>query len=170
MEDAMPTNEEDTTKQAYFTDSLNPYAAMTLEQVDYDPAKYPMALTDLRAIAALAPGETYEVRFEQEGDDAPCWGTITRIADDTPVRALVWNGTVLGISFDDARARERALHEGADPTHVDAGESLDGTLAALSRWNDWDGPDHVGIAADGRVRSIDGNDIPDEGKARESEA
>jgi hypothetical protein len=86
------------------------------------------------------------------------------------VRALVWNGTVLGIAFDDAGARERALHEGAEPTNVDAGEYLDGTLAALSRWNEWDGPEHVGIASDGRVRSTDGNDVPKEGTARESEA
>ncbi len=168
MEDAMPTSEENTTKQAYFTDSDNPYAAMTLEQLDYDNAKYPMAPTDHRAIEALAVGETYEVRFVEDDDDAPVWGTITRIADDTPVRALVWNGTVLGIAFDDAGARERALHEGADPTNVDAGEYRAGTLAALSRWNDWDGPDHVSIARDGRVRSTDGNDIPDEDKALES--
>jgi hypothetical protein len=170
MEDAMPTSEEDTTKQAYFTDSYNPWGAMTLEQLDYDNAAFPMGPTDHGAIEALAVGETYEVRFVEEDDDAPRWGTITRIADDTPVRALVWNGTVLGIAFDDAGARERALHEGADPTIVDAGESLDGTLAALSRWNDWDGPEHVGIAPDGRVRSTDGNDIPNEGTARESEA
>ena len=166
----MPTSEDDAIKQAYFTDSYNPYAAMTLEQLDYDNAKYPMAPTDHRAIEALAVGETYEVLFVEEDDDAPVWGAIPRIADDTPVRALVWNGTVLGIAFDDAGARERALHEGADPTNVDAGEYLDGTLAALSRWNDWDGPEHVGIASDGRVRSTDGNDISNEGKARESEA
>ncbi len=170
MEDAMQTSEQGTAKQAYFTDSNSPNAALTLEQLDYDNAKYPMDPRDEAAIEALAAGEAYEVRFVEDDDDAPVWGTITRIAHDTPVRALVWNGTVLGIAFDDAGARERALHEGADPTNVDAGEYLDGTLAALSRWNDWDGPEHVSIASDGRVRSTDGNDVSKEGTARESEA
>jgi hypothetical protein len=168
MEDAMPTREEDMKTQAYFTDRDNAYTAMTLVQLDYGNGKSPIAPMDYRVIAALAPGETHEVRFTEEGDDAPIWVTITRLADDTPVRALVWNGTVLGIAFDDAGARQQALYEGADSTSVDAGEYLDGTLAALSRWNDWDGPAHVIIAPDGRVRSTD--DLPDVGSAREGEA
>jgi hypothetical protein len=171
MEDAMQTSQHGTTNEAYFTDSNSPTFVLTLEQVDYDPAKYPMATRDLVAIAALVPGESYEVRYaEEEDEEAPTWGTITRLADDTAVRALIWDGVVLGMAFDDAAARQDAVDRGADPNDVAAGEYVDGTLGALSGWADvLIGPEHVGVAADGRVRRTDVGTTSDEDKARESE-
>jgi hypothetical protein len=172
MEDAMQTKGQNTTNEAYFTDSNSPTFVLTLEQVDYDNAKYPMAGPDIRAIAALVPGESYVVRYaETDDDEAPQWGTITRLADDTTVRALVRDGVVLGMAFDDAAARQDAVDRGANPNDVAAGEYVDGTLAALSGWADvLIGPEHVGVAADGRVRRTDVGTISDEDKARESEA
>jgi hypothetical protein len=171
MEDAMQTSQQSTMNQAYFTDSNSPNAALTLEQLDYDPAKYPMDPRDEAAIEALVPGESYVVRYaETEDEEAPQWGTITRLADDTTVRALVRDGVVLGMAFDDAAARQDAVDRGANPNDVAAGEYVDGTLAALSGWADvLIGPEHVGVAADGRVRRTDVGTISDEDKARESE-
>ena len=130
----METRSKSARAPAYFTDTNSPNVALTLEQVDYDPAKFPIDPRDEAAIEALAPGETYVVQHAEDDDDgeAPIWGTITRLPDDTTVRALVRNGAVLGMSFDDAAARQDAMDHGADPTDVAAGEYVDGTLAALS--------------------------------------
>lgn len=147
--------------QAYFTDSNSPSVALTLEQLDYDPAKFPMARRDLVAIDALNPGETYVVQYSEEEDDdeAPTWGTITRLLDDKTVRALVRNGAVLGMAFDDAAARQDAMDRRADA----AGEYVDGTLAALSGWSDiLIGPESIGVAPDGRVDRIDVGTTADE--------
>ena len=160
----METRDKSAMDQAYFTDSNSPNVALTLEQLDYDNAKFPMAWRDQAAIGALNPGETYVVQFSEEGDDeAPFWGTITRLPDDTTVRALVRNGAVLGMAFDDAAARQDAVDRGADPTDVAAGEYVDGTLAALSGWGDvLIDPESVGVARDGRVRRIDVGHVADE--------
>jgi hypothetical protein len=147
--------------------------ALTLEQVDYDPAKFPLDPRDEAAIEALAPGETYVVRYAEEDDDgeAPTWGAITRFPDDTTVRALVRNGTVLGMAFDDAAARQDAIDRGADLAEAAAGEYVEGTLAALSGWGDLlIGPESVGVAADGRVARIDIGTTADENNGIESEA
>ena len=153
----METRHKSAMDQAYFTDSNSPNVALTLEQLDYDNAKFPMASRDQAAIEALNPGETYVVQFsEEEDDEAPFWGTITRLPDDTTVRALVRNGAVLGMAFDDAAARQDAVDRGADPTDVAAGEYVDGTLAALSGWGDvLIGPESVALAPGGCVRRID---------------
>lgn len=154
----METRDKSAMDQAYFTDSNSPNVALTLEQLDYDNAKFPMAWRDQAAIGALNPGETYVVQYSEEEDDdeAPFWGTITRLPDDMTVRALVRNGAVLGMAFDDAAAREDAMARGADPTDVAAGEYVDGTLAAPSGWGDvLIGPESVGVAPDGCVRRID---------------
>jgi hypothetical protein len=154
----METSDKSAMDQAYFTDSNSPNVALTLEQLDYDNAKFPMAGRDQAAIQALNPSETYVVQYSEEEDDdeAPFWGTITRLPDDTTVRALVRNGAVLGMAFDDAAARQDAMDRGADPADVAAGEYVDGTLAALSGWGDvLIGPESVGVAPDGRVCRID---------------
>ena len=154
----METRDKCAMDQAYFTDSNSPNVALTLEQLDYDNAKFPMAWRDQAAIGALTPGETYVVQSSEEEDDdeAPSWGTITRLPDDTTVRALVRSGAVLGMAFDDAAARQDAVDRGADPTDVAAGEYVDGTLAALSGWGDvLIGPKSVALAPDGCVRRID---------------
>jgi hypothetical protein len=154
----METRDKSAMDQAYFTDSNSPNVALTLEQVDYDPAKFPIDPRDEAAIEGLVPGATYVVQYAEEDDDgeAPTWGTITRLPDDTTVRALVRNGAVLGMAFDDAAARQDAVDRGADPTDVAAGEYVDGTLAALSGWGDvLIGPESVALAPDGCVRRID---------------
>jgi hypothetical protein len=150
--------------EAYLTDGNSPNTALTLEQLDYDNAKFPMAPRDQAAIAALDPGETYVVQYtEEEDDEAPFWGTITRLPADTPVRALVRDGAVLGMAFDDAAARQDAIDRGADLTDVAAGEYIDGTLAALSGWGDvLIGPESVGLTPDGRVGRIDVGPTADE--------
>jgi hypothetical protein len=149
---------------AYFTDRNSPNTALTLEQLDYDNAKFPMAPRDQAAIAALNPGETYVVQYSKEEDDeAPFWGAITHLAADTPVRALVRDRAVLGMAFDDAAARHDAIDRGADLPDVAAGEYVDGTLAALSDWGDvLIGPESVGLTADGRVDRIDVGPTADE--------
>jgi hypothetical protein len=154
----METSDQNTINQVYFTDSNSSNVAMTLEQLDYDPAKFPIDPRDEAAIEALAPGETYVVQHAEDDDDgeAPIWGTITRLLDNTTVRALVRNGAVLGMAFDDAGACQDAVDCGVDPTDVAAGEYIDGTLAALSGWSDLlIGPESVGVAPDGRVDRID---------------
>jgi hypothetical protein len=154
----METLDQSTMNYAYFTDSNSPNVALTLEQIDYDPAKFPIDPRDEAAIEALAPGETYMVQHAEDDEDgeAPSWGTITRLPDDTTVRALVRSGAVLGMAFDDAAARQDAMDRGADSTDVSAGEYVDGTLAALSGWGDvLIGPESVGVAPDGRVDRID---------------
>lgn len=161
----MKTSDDDTRIQAYFTDSNSPNTTLTLEQLDYDPAKFPIDGRDEAAIEALAPGETYVVQHAEDDEDeeAPTWGTITRLPADTTVRALVRSGVVLGIAFDDAAARQDAVDRGADPTDAAAGEYVDGTLAALSGWGDLlIGPESVGLAPDGRVRRIDLGNVADE--------
>ena len=160
----MKTSENGTTNQAYFTDSNSPNTALTLEQLDYDPAKFPIDGRDEAAIDALAPGETYVVQHREEDDDeAPFWGTITRLPADTAVRALVRDGAVLGMAFDDAAARQDAIDRGADLTDVAAGQYVDGTLAALSGWGDvLIGPESVGLTPDGRVDRIDVGPTADE--------
>ena len=161
----METRRKSVMAPAYFTDSNSPNVALTLEQVDYDPAKFPLDPRDEAAIEGLVPGETYVVQYAEEDDDgeAPFWGTITRLPDDTTVRALVRNGAVLGMAFDDAAARQDAVDRGADPTDVAAGEYVDGTLAALSGWGDvLIGPESVALAPDGCVRRIDVGDADDE--------
>jgi hypothetical protein len=163
MEDTMESSDQSTTNQAYFTDSNSPNVALTLAQVDYDPAKFPIDARDEAAIEALAPGKTYVVQYTEEDDEAPTWGTITRLPHDTTARALVRNGAVLGMAFDDAAARQDAMDRGADPTDVSAGEYVDGTLAALSGWGDLlIGPESVGVARDGRVRRVDVGNVADE--------
>lgn len=152
-------------KQAYFTDSNSPNVALTLEQLDYDPAKFPIDGRDEAAIEALAPGETYVVLHAGEDDDgeSPFWGTITRLPADTPVRALVRAGAVLGMAFDDDAARRDAVDRGAARADVAAGEYVDGTLAALSGWGDaLIGPESVGVAPDGGVDRIDVGPTADE--------
>ena len=64
------------------------------------------------------------VQHAEDDDDreAPIWGTITRLPDDTTVRALVRNGAVLEMTFDDAAARKDAMDRGVNPTDVAAGE------------------------------------------------
>ena len=64
------------------------------------------------------------VQHAEDDDDgeAPIWGTITRRPDDTTVRALVRNGAVLEMAFDDAAARQDAMDRGVDATDVAAGE------------------------------------------------
>lgn len=167
----MKTTEQDNRTQAYFTDSNSPNVALTPEQLDYDNAKFPMAPRDQAAIAALNPGETYVVQCsEDEDDEAPFWGTIARLPDDATVRALVRNGVVLGMAFEDEAARHDALERGVDRTDVAAGEYVDGTLAALSGWGDvLIGPDAVGVAPDGRVARIDVGNVADEDEDKGTE-
>ena len=112
------------------------------------------------------------VQHAEDDDDreAPIRGTITRLPDDTTVRAPVRNGAVLGMAFDDAAARQDAVDRGADPTDVAAGEYVDGTLAALSGWGDvLIGPESVGVARDGGVRRLDVGHVADENNGTESE-
>src|SRR5262249_41550781 len=137
-EDGMKTSERGKADGAYFTDTHSPGHVLTLEQLDYDNAKFPMDSRDRAAIGALAAGETYVVRYAEEDDsgEAPTWGTITRLPADTTVRALVRNGEVLGMGFDDAAAHKDAVDRGAAPLDLTAGEYVDGTLAALSGWTD----------------------------------
>ncbi|MEP7124059.1 MAG: hypothetical protein ABJE95_24240 [Byssovorax sp.] len=155
----MKTNENGNADQAYFTDSNSPNTALTLEQIDYDPAKFPLDPRDGAAIEALAPGETYAVQYAEEDDEAPTWGTIARLPTDTTVRALVRDGAVLGMGFDDATACQDAVDRDADSADVAAGQYVDGTLAALSGWGDvLIGPESVALAPDGCVRRIDVGD------------
>ena len=75
------------------------------------------------------------MKTNQQGnsnEEAPTWGTISRLPADTTVRALVRSGAVLGMGFDDATARQDAMDRGTNAADVAAGEYVDGTLAALS--------------------------------------
>jgi hypothetical protein len=61
---------ENTMDQGYFTDIISPNFLITIEQVDYDPAKFPLDPRDEATIEALAPGATYVVQHAEEDDDA----------------------------------------------------------------------------------------------------
>jgi hypothetical protein len=53
----METSDQNTINQAYFTDSNSSNVALTLEQGDYDPAKFPHDPRDEPAIASLATAD-----------------------------------------------------------------------------------------------------------------
>ncbi len=121
----------------YFTDSENPGRALTLQQLDYDPAKNYLDARDARAIEALAPGESHQP-LPADRHEGPVWGLVTRLSAATQAKALVRAGEVLGVGLDEGGARADAVER--CPTEAGAAdvEVVDASLAAVSGWQDDD--------------------------------
>jgi hypothetical protein len=141
---------------AYFADSNNPGRALTLDQLDYDPAKNYLDPRDKRAIEALAPGESHRP-LPGDSDEGPFYGSVTRLSAATQPKALVRDGVILGVGLDEAEARADA----AERCEAEAAgvEVVDATLAALSGWQDDELSDRVYFAPDGTARRIDVFDV-----------
>ena len=142
----------------YFTDSNNPGRALAIDQLDYDNARHNLDPRDMRAIEALAPGESHLPR-QADPDEGRIWGVVTRLSAATQPKAIVHDCIVLGVGFDEAQARADA--EGRSPGGADASgvEVVDASLAALSGWYDDDLLGNVVTAPDGTVRRIDRADV-----------
>ena len=142
----------------YFTDSANPGRALTLGQLNYDPAKNDLDPRDEHAMESLAPGESHQP-LPDASDDGPLWGLVTRLSAATQPKAFMRGGIVLGMGLDETQARADATERSPTDAEAADAEMVDGTLAALSGWHDDDLRDLVGLAPDGTVRRIDVYDV-----------